>query len=59
MVKLENFVMGSWVVGDDDGTPLYNAVNGELIAHAGTKGLDFPANAPILTFSFCGLPMVV
>lgn len=40
-MKLQNYVLGSWVEGDGDGQPLYNAVSGELIATATTKGLDF------------------
>ncbi len=43
MVKLGNFVTGSWVNGDGDGQLLYNAVNGEAIAAATTKGIDFAA----------------
>ncbi|NNC83232.1 MAG: phenylacetic acid degradation bifunctional protein PaaZ, partial [Flavobacteriales bacterium] len=40
-MKLENYVLGNWTPGDGDGTPLHNAVNGELVATATTKGLDF------------------
>ena len=41
MNKLENYVLGRWITGDGDGNALYNAVNGELITHVTTKGLDF------------------
>ena len=41
MNKLENYVLGKWTPGDGDGTPLLNAVNGELVATVSTKGLDF------------------
>ena len=41
MDKLENYVLGRWITGDGDGNGLYNAVNGELITHVTTKGLDF------------------
>jgi oxepin-CoA hydrolase/3-oxo-5,6-dehydrosuberyl-CoA semialdehyde dehydrogenase len=41
MNKLENFVSGKWVTGDGEGTPLYHAVNGEVITHVTTRGLDF------------------
>ena len=41
MTKLENYLKGSWVQGDGDGTALYDAVTGQEIAHATTKGLDF------------------
>ena len=40
-MKLANYTTGNWVEGDGDGQQLYNAVNGEEIAVATTKGLDF------------------
>jgi len=40
-MKLQNYVLGSWIIGDGEGQPLYDAVTGETIAHATTKGLDF------------------
>lgn len=41
MNKLGNYVQGSWIHGDGDGSPLYNAVNGDVITHATAKGIDF------------------
>ncbi len=41
MNKLRNYITGNWITGDGDGQILYNAVNGEPIASASTKGLDF------------------
>jgi oxepin-CoA hydrolase / 3-oxo-5,6-dehydrosuberyl-CoA semialdehyde dehydrogenase len=41
MTKLENYISGHWITGDGDGQTLYNAVTGEAIASASTKGLDF------------------
>ena len=41
--KLGNYVTGSWITGDGDGQPLFNASNGDTITHASTKGLDFAA----------------
>lgn len=41
MTKLENYIQGNWVAGDGEGQPLYNAINGNVIAHATAKGLDF------------------
>jgi oxepin-CoA hydrolase / 3-oxo-5,6-dehydrosuberyl-CoA semialdehyde dehydrogenase len=41
MKKLENYVTGKWITGDGEGQVLYDAVNGEVIAAATTKGLDF------------------
>jgi oxepin-CoA hydrolase / 3-oxo-5,6-dehydrosuberyl-CoA semialdehyde dehydrogenase len=43
MKKLENYIGGNWITGDGDGQVLYDAVNGEAIAAATTKGLDFKA----------------
>jgi oxepin-CoA hydrolase / 3-oxo-5,6-dehydrosuberyl-CoA semialdehyde dehydrogenase len=43
MQKLGNYILGKWVTGDGEGQPLYNAVSGQLIAHASTKGLDYNA----------------
>ena len=40
-MKLGNYILGSWVEGDGEGQALYNAVTGDVIAHATTKGLDF------------------
>jgi oxepin-CoA hydrolase/3-oxo-5,6-dehydrosuberyl-CoA semialdehyde dehydrogenase len=41
MDKLANYVTGRWITGDGTGQPLYDAVNGSLIGHASTAGLDF------------------
>lgn len=43
MTKLENYITGQWITGDGDGQTLYNAVTGQPIASATTKGLDFAA----------------
>jgi oxepin-CoA hydrolase/3-oxo-5,6-dehydrosuberyl-CoA semialdehyde dehydrogenase len=40
-MKLGNYVTGKWIEGDGNGQQLYNAVNGEVVASATTKGLDF------------------
>lgn len=40
-MKLGNYILGNWTEGDGDGKPLYNAVTGEVVAMASTKGLDF------------------
>ncbi len=39
--KLENYITGNWITGDGDGQTLYDAVTGETITHATTKGFDF------------------
>jgi oxepin-CoA hydrolase/3-oxo-5,6-dehydrosuberyl-CoA semialdehyde dehydrogenase len=41
MNKLQNYVIGEWSSGSGKGSPLYNAVTGETIAHATTDGIDF------------------
>src|SRR5215467_1070257 len=41
MNKLENYVTGKWITGDGDGQVLKDAVNGEEIGIATTKGIDF------------------
>jgi oxepin-CoA hydrolase / 3-oxo-5,6-dehydrosuberyl-CoA semialdehyde dehydrogenase len=40
-MKLKSYTEGNWVEGKGDGTPLFNAVTGEMIATAGSDGLDF------------------
>ena len=41
MYKLGNYVTGRWIEGEGEGQQLFNAVNGDAIATATTKGLDF------------------
>ena len=40
MNKLGNLLSNTWVHGDSEGTPLYNAISGEVIAHADSSGVD-------------------
>lgn len=42
-MKLGNYILGKWMEGDGDGQPLFDAVNGEVVAYASTKGIDFGA----------------
>lgn len=42
-MKLKSYVMGNWVEGEGSGVQLYNAVNGNPIAEANSKGIDFKA----------------
>lgn len=42
-MKLGNYVAGRWVEGAGEGTPLLHAVTGDLVAHAGSDGVDFRA----------------
>ena len=41
MTKLGNYIGGHWVEGSGEGQILFNAVTGQPIASATTKGLDF------------------
>lgn len=41
MNKVQNYITGKWIAGDGEGTALKNAVNGETVGYASTKGLDF------------------
>ena len=41
MDKLDNYISGRWIKGDGEGQILYNAVTGEAIGSATSKGLDF------------------
>ncbi|MFN4234976.1 MAG: phenylacetic acid degradation bifunctional protein PaaZ [Bacteroidia bacterium] len=43
MNKLHNYALGKWIAGEGDGQILYNAITGEAIASASSKGLDFGA----------------
>ncbi len=42
-MKLGNYIAGNWVTGEGDGQELLNAVTGEAVAIATTKGIDFSA----------------
>lgn len=43
MKKLENYINGHWVAGTGEGTPMVDAITGELIALSTTEGLDVPS----------------
>ncbi len=40
-MKLQNYAQGKWTAGSEDGQILFNAITGEEIATASSKGLDF------------------
>ena len=40
-MKLKNYALGQWVEGEGEGQNLYNAITGEPVAVASSKGLDF------------------
>ncbi|AZI67324.1 phenylacetic acid degradation bifunctional protein PaaZ [Kaistella daneshvariae] len=41
MTKLKNYISGHWIEGSGNEIPLYNAVNGELVAISDTEGINF------------------
>lgn len=41
--KLQSYVNGQWLEGQDDGVMVYNAINGDAIASVSSKGVDFQA----------------
>ncbi len=41
MNSLKNYVCGEWIKGSEKGQELYNAITGEVIANASSKGLEF------------------
>jgi oxepin-CoA hydrolase/3-oxo-5,6-dehydrosuberyl-CoA semialdehyde dehydrogenase len=43
MNTLQNYALGKWIAGEGDGQILYNAITGDAIATASSKGLDFAA----------------
>jgi oxepin-CoA hydrolase / 3-oxo-5,6-dehydrosuberyl-CoA semialdehyde dehydrogenase len=43
MNKLQNYITGRWIEGDGEGQALHDAVNGQVIAHASSAGIDFAA----------------
>lgn len=42
-MKLTNYALGQWQPHEGQGIPQYNAITGELIATAGSDGLDYAA----------------
>lgn len=41
MQTLENYALGQWTKGQDQGQVLFNAITGDAIATASSRGLDF------------------
>ena len=39
--QLNNFAYGKWIPGEDKGQELVNAINGDFVASASSKGIDF------------------
>lgn len=41
-MKLQNYINGNWVEGQGEGTPMFDAITGEIIGFTTTEGLDIP-----------------
>lgn len=39
-MKLKNYVLGKWIEGEGDGTPLINPTNNDVLTFATSKGID-------------------
>ena len=42
MSKIQHYATGKWIEGTNDGTPIFDAITGELIAHSAVERLDVP-----------------
>jgi len=42
-MKFKNYAQGKWIAGEGEGKSLFNAITGEKIGTASSKGLDFAA----------------
>ena len=40
-MNTQSYAQGKWISGETEGKPLYNAITGEQISSASSKGLDF------------------
>lgn len=42
-MKIKNYLQGRWIEGAGEGTPLHNPVTGDVLAYAGSDGVDLAA----------------
>ncbi len=42
MKKIQHYITGQWLEGTDEGTPVFDAVTGEVIANSAVEGLNIP-----------------
>jgi len=42
MSKIPHYVQGQWKEGKEEGTPIYDAITGEVISNIAIEGLDIP-----------------
>ena len=40
-MNFQNYALGNWMQGEGEGTPLYNAITGDELGRASSKGIDF------------------
>ncbi|GGB83989.1 bifunctional aldehyde dehydrogenase/enoyl-CoA hydratase [Marinobacterium zhoushanense] len=40
-MKLNSYINGQWIEGNDSGTEVFNAVNGDLVCSVSSSGIDF------------------
>lgn len=42
MKKIQHYVQGQWTEGTEEGTPIHDAITGEVISNIAIEGLDIP-----------------
>ena len=42
MKKIQHYVQGQWLEGKEEGTPIFDAITGEVISNIAIEGLDIP-----------------
>ncbi|MDT7830795.1 phenylacetic acid degradation bifunctional protein PaaZ [Flavobacteriaceae bacterium S356] len=42
MKKIQHYVTGQWLEGKEEGTPIYDAITGEIVSNVAIEGLDIP-----------------
>ncbi|OUR92670.1 phenylacetic acid degradation bifunctional protein PaaZ [Flavobacteriales bacterium 34_180_T64] len=42
MKKIQHYVTGQWLEGKEEGTPVYDAITGDVISNIAIEGLDIP-----------------
>ena len=42
MNKIQHYVQGNWTTGKEEGTPILDAVTGEVFTSVAIEGLDIP-----------------
>lgn len=42
MKKIQHYVQGHWTTGKEEGTPILDAITGEVFTRVATEGLDIP-----------------